>query len=983
MDHSIYLYYRTYQKRFQQLQHQFLLKILLLVFVVFSVSTNSKAQYSETFSTPNKGYLPNCVNDLTGVNWLLSAWDPSGTCQIMPPNPTTDLRDPLDSFKTNASGVLISNDLDQEVYWESPEMNISAAGTVSLSVPLTWAGFDVDAAGNNCIGDYIRVYYSVNGGSFTMIPNQVGGNPCATIAYPLGAAGAPFTSSHTVTQGGISGNTLKIRVGVFTNANAEVVTIDNVSVPQAGVTIGCAAAVIATSTTQAGSCNSANGSITVTATGATPPYNVAWSGPSSGNPGGTEIASSGGTYTITPLATGAYTISVTDAMSCVSTTMVSVTTAAALSPSTQVLNVSCPGFTDGEIDLIVAGGVPPFTYSWSNLPGSGDPQDQINLGVGTYNVTVNDNAGCSANTSGTIGTQVLAAYNEQFNVANKGYLANYVDDFVGVNWTMTSWANQPPAAFGREADEFFRTSGGVLVGEDFDQDLCWTSPVISRNTATQFTVNLAWTGFDVQVDEYINVKYSIDGGAYVTVPNVVGGGAGTIQYAAGLDQNGSTLVTVTGLIGSTLQIQICAQFNANLESMTIDNVSVPNSLSAVCPSCTMTASITTNTTVSCNGGSNGSLTVTASSGTANYAYAWSNGASTSNSPSNTNTVSGLIAGSYTVTVTDGSGCTASTSVMVTQPSAIVPTATVTSNYNGAQITCFGATNGSLMASATGGVGGYTYLWSNGTSIANNTNLAAGSYTVTVTDANGCTATTSAALIQPAVINPSAAVTSNYNGAQISCYGGSDGQINTSASGGTGSYTYLWSNGAITANITSISAGTYGVTVTDANGCTGTGSVTIMQPSAVLPTTSVTNVSCFGGSNGSIDLTVSGGSSGYSYMWSTGSTSQDISSLSAGTYTVTVTDANGCSAITSAMVTQPLTANYTFIGPGSDFSVSMNWLGGCIPPLNTPGTLITINSGQTLNLSGNLTANIINNGTLTGNVNLTGDLTNNGTVSPGN
>lgn len=971
MDHSIYLYLHTYQKRFLQPQHHFLFRILLLIIVVFSLSTNSIAQYSETFSTPNKGYLSNNVDDVTGINWTLSPWAMGN-------------RDAQDSFKTTASGLLQSCDLDQEVYWESPEMNISAAGTVSLSVPLTWATFDVDAAGNNCIGDYIRVFYSINGGAYTMVANQVGGNPCATIAYPLSSSGSqPFTSSHTVTQGGISGNTLKIKIAVFTNQNAEIVTIGTVSVPQVGVTIGCAAAVIGTSTTQAGSCNSANGSIAVSATGATPPYNVAWSGPSSGNPGGTEITSSGGTYTISPLATGAYTISVTDAMSCVSTTMVSVTTATVITTSTQVLNVSCPGFIDGEIDLIVAGGVPPFTYNWSNLPGAGDPQDQINLSAGTYNVTVNDNAGCSANTSGTIGTQVLAAYNEQFNVANKGYLSNFINDFVGVNWSMTSWSNQPPAIFGRDALDLFRTNGGVLSGEDFDQDVCWTSPIIDLNTATMFSLDLNWTKFDNQVDEYINVKHSIDGGAYITKPNVIGGGTGTIQYLAGLDQNGSTTITQSGLSGNTIQIQVCGQFNSDDESMSIDNVSVPNSLNAVCPSCTMTASITTNTAVTCNGGSNGSLMVTASSGTANYSYAWSNGASTPSSPSNTNTISGLIAGSYTVTITDGNGCTASTSVMLTQPNAINTSVIVTSNYNGAQISCFGATDGSLLTAVSGGTGPYSYLWSNGGSTANISNLSAGTYVVTVTDASGCTATKSANLTQPTAINPLAMVSSNYNGAQISCFGANDGQISSSPIGGTGSFTYLWSNGASTQNIMNIAAGSYSVTVTDINSCTGTASVTITQPSAVSPTTTVSNVSCFGGSNGSIDLSVVGGSGGYIYQWSNSATTQDISGLAAGTYTVTVTDANGCTGTTSAIITQPLVANYTFIGPGSNFNVSANWLGGCIPPLNTPGTLITINSGQTLNISGNLTADIINNGTLTGNANLTGNLTNNGTVSPGN
>ncbi|MBK9017435.1 MAG: right-handed parallel beta-helix repeat-containing protein [Saprospiraceae bacterium] len=252
---------------------------------------------------------------------------------------------------------------------------------------------------------------------------------------------------------------------------------------------------------------------------------------------------------------------------------------------TQVLNASCASAVDGEIDLIASGGVPGYTYDWSNdgpeTPDN-DAQDLIGVAPGTYTVTLTDASGCTATTSGTVGTLPATAYLEQFNIANKGYLANYVDDFSAVNWTMSSWAPQPPAPFGRDVDDFFRTTGGVLVGEDFDQDICWTSPLINLNTATQFSVDLAWVGFDNE--DYINVKYSIDGGAYVTIPNVVGGGAGTIQYPfPTIDQSGSITVTKTGLSGSTIQIQVCAQFNANNESMTMDNVSVPGSIGFVCP----------------------------------------------------------------------------------------------------------------------------------------------------------------------------------------------------------------------------------------------------------------------------------------------------------------------------------------------------------------------------------------------------------------
>ncbi len=712
-------------------------KLILSVLAFAALPLTATAQYLEQFSTPNKGYLLNCVNDLTGVNWTLTPWDPTGTCQIMPPNPTTDLRDPLDYFNTTAAGVLEAVDLDQEVCWESPLMNISTAGTVSFSVALTWAGFDTDIAAGTCAGDYIKVMYSVNSGAYTLVPNQFGGNACATIAYPLGST-PPALGTGTVTQGGISGTTLKIRVCVFTNANAEVVQIDNVSVPQAGVTVGCAAPVLSTVLTQVGCSNPNSGAINLSVSAGTPPYTYDWSNNGPQNPDTDPQDLSG-------LPVGTYTVTVTDAASCSATTSVTITNAPALALSTQVLNTSCSGTLDGEIDLIVGGGVPGYTYDWSNNGPQNpdiDPQDLIGVGTGNYTVTVTDASGCSATTSATVGTLPTGAYLEQFNIPNKGYLPNFVDDFSAVDWIMSSWSPEPPALFGRDNADFFRTSGGVLVGEDFDQDICWTSPVIDLNTGTQFSVNLAWTGFDVQVDEYINVKYSIDGGGYVTIPNVVGGGAGTIQYAAGLDQNGSVLVTKTGLAGTTIQIQVCAQFNSNNESMTVDNVSVPSSTS-YCPAPDITL---TPTNVTCVGGNNGSILVTASGATPGYNVSWSgpssgNPAGTEIAASGGNyNITNLTAGTYTVTVTDANAqaATATTTLTALNPLQNAAFAYAKNGYcklgTNPTPTIYGNTGGTFTAPAQ------VVINPASGQINVSASTTGGPYTITYTTAGPCTAT---------------------------------------------------------------------------------------------------------------------------------------------------------------------------------------------------------------------------------------------------
>jgi hypothetical protein len=185
----------------------------------------AQAQYVETFSTPNKGYKLDLMDDFAGVNWTISAW-----------NQAAGERDATDYFNTTATGVLEAIDLDQEVCWESPVLNTLAAPVVSLKMDLTWAGFDSDVMANNCLTDYIRVFYRVNSGAYVMIPNIAGGNACATVSYPFENPGQTYNGSMSINQTGIVGDsTLKIRVCVFTNANAEVVTIDNVGVTEAGV----------------------------------------------------------------------------------------------------------------------------------------------------------------------------------------------------------------------------------------------------------------------------------------------------------------------------------------------------------------------------------------------------------------------------------------------------------------------------------------------------------------------------------------------------------------------------------------------------------------------------------------------------------------------------------------------------------------------------------------------------------------------------
>jgi hypothetical protein len=214
--------------------------------------------------------------------------------------------------------------------------------------------------------------------------------------------------------------------------------------------------------------------------------------------------------------------------------------------------------------------------------------------------------------------------------------------------------------------------------------------------------------------------------------------------------------------------------------------------------------------------------------------------------------------------------------------------------------CYGGFNGTAMVAATGGTSPYTYLWSNGATDASINLLFAGSYDVTVTDANGCTVVDNVVISQPAPI----AVATVVN--DISCFGENDGSIVLAPSGGVGNFTYDWSTGATTASITGLTPGNYSVVIDDGNGCDTTYAFTIIEPAQLIASAAtVTDVLCNGGSTGTVNINVVGGTGSYSFIWSNGATTEDLSGVAAGTYDVSVTDDSGCTDNLSVTVNEPL------------------------------------------------------------------------------
>jgi gliding motility-associated-like protein len=362
--------------------------------------------------------------------------------------------------------------------------------------------------------------------------------------------------------------------------------------------------------------------------------------------------------------------------------------------------------------------------------------------------------------------------------------------------------------------------------------------------------------------------------------------------------NIATPITVSGASGyawspaGTLSCSSCSSVTATVAiTTTFTVVGITNGCTdtnKVTVTVLPTPTITIATTPTGCSTKNGTATATVS-GTGPYTYSWTPSGGT------TTSATGLGAGSYVISVTDTNGCVAKQACIIK----ITASPTVTAKDSVAS--CDSA-NGKAIATVTGGTPPFKYLWNPGAGTNSTyTNIGAGIYTVTVTDSNGCTSKAST------ILEDTGATISFSARNNVSCFGGSNGGATVILTGGTAPYTYLWSKGSSTSSVNNLAIGQYTVTVTDKNGCKLIDTINIHQPAKLtgtIPAKNVIKVSCFNGSDGKVWVSPAGGTAPYTYLWSDGQTGDTAIGVKSITYTVTITDNNGCTAQVSDSVGEP-------------------------------------------------------------------------------
>ncbi|PCH95719.1 MAG: hypothetical protein COB85_04275 [Bacteroidetes bacterium] len=648
-------------------------------------------------------------------------------------------------------------------------------------------------------------------------------------------------------------------------------------------------------------CGNCNGTAGVTATLGTSPYTYSWTNPPLST-----------TSSISALCPGSYQIFVEDSVGCTGIAGVNISDPASMSLSTSATNADC-GLTDGTATATATGGATPYTYIWDD-PGTQTIQTATGLGAGTYNVTVTDANGCVVETdffgaavvsaSAAVTSSITGSVNPTCNGGTNGSATAAGS---GGNGVFTySWSTSPAQSNAMVTGLSAGVSYTVTVTDGIG---CMDNSSITLTEPAAIVLDTSTTDASCGV---------ADGTASVSITS---GGATPFTYSWS-DSNSQTNATATGLLAGPYTVTVT------------DGNSCTAVITAAISDAGAPGATVNGTPTTCNGGSDGTATVSASGGAPPYTYSWST------SPAQTNvTATALSAIGYTISVTDSANCTVTMSYTVTQPAAITISTTSTA------VLCNGGSDGTATATPSLGTAPYTYTWNTSPvqNTATATGLSAVSYMVSVIDSNDCAANTSVTITEPGAISISTSAT-------VASCGGSDGTATVSATGGVGTFTYVWDDGGNQSNMTAtgLASGNYLVMVSDSNGCLDSASQFVGNAGAPNATTTSTDVSCSGGMDGTATVSATGGTLPYTYVWSDGGsqTNTTATGLSMGSYTVTITDASSCQTSSTVTVAEPasaLTVNIsttiatTGMSDGSATVTASGGTGAYTYSWNDPGT----------------------------------------------
>ena len=557
--------------------------------------------------------------------------------------------------------------------------------------------------------------------------------------------------------------------------------------------------------------------------------------------------------------------------------------------------VSCNGSFDGFIDITVTGGTGNYTYTWSN----GETiEDLSNIGAGIYTVTVSDNNGCTVSTEVELTdpdeliinkstSEYACGYNVSGYDLNDGFIN--VTPIGGTGEYVYQWIG--PNDFNSMDQNISNLEAGVYFLTTTDENNC----SVSIQVEILEPVEMEITEFH---SDYSGYGLSCNGESDGFIDITVSGGCPPYIYEW---SNGETTEDISNLEAGVYSI-VATDENGNIASIVIE-LTEPETLSIA-----ENHSNYTGYGVSCNGEFDGFIDVTVTGGTGTYTYNWNNGASSNED------LTDLAAGIYSLIATDENGCSDSIEVELTEPE-IIQFSGIQSDYLGFGTSCNGSSDGFIYTMVSGGAGNYTYNWSNGETTEHIDNINAGIYSAIVTDENGCSASIEIEITEPEEIIITE-IHSNYTGYGVSCNEAADGFIDVTVTGGTGSYSYNWDNGATTEDLTDLVAGIYSLIATDENGCSTSIEIEITETDTMSITESHSNyseygVSCNGSFDGFIDITVTGGTGTYTYDWNNGASTEDITDLAAGIYSLIATDENGCSASIEVELSEPSLISVNF------------------------------------------------------------------------